>query len=172
MIKMSPAGGSIDRGYSSKGDVLMTIENRIISTLQSALHAGSLEPGNRIDSPYLISSLDGRLVDCNSIFCDLVARDDLQGTHFRERCPTEELEGFTNEIFESIEGLGFSKSRQPLLGYDGKVHDMSFERQLIGISGHAFVLTSGNVERFDIGKISRQTNRKIFLFKNKSSTQH
>ena len=172
MIKMSPAGGSIDRGYSSKGDVLMTIENRIISTLQSALHAGSLEPGNRIDSPYLISSLDGRLVDCNSIFCDLVARDDLQGTHFRERCPTEELEGFTTQIFESIERLGFSKSRQPLLGYDGKVHDMSFERQLIGISGHAFVLTSSNVERFDIGKISRQTNRKIFLFKNKSSTQH
>lgn len=150
----------------------MSIENRIISTLQSALRAGSLEPGNKIDSPYLISSLDGNLVDCNSIFCDLVARDDLQGTHYRERCPTEELEGFTNQIFESIETLGFSKSRQPLLGYDGKVHDMSFERQLIGISGRLFVLVSGNVEKFDIGKISIQTDRKVFLFKNRSPTQH
>ena len=150
----------------------MSVENRIISALQSALRAGSLEPGNKIDSPYLISSLDGRLVDCNSIFCDLVARDDLQGTHYRERCPTEELEGFTNQIFESIETLGFSKSRQPLLGYDGKVHDMSFERQLIGISGRLFVLVSGNVERFDIGKVSPQTDRKIFLLKNRSSTHH
>ena len=150
----------------------MTIEHRIISTLQSALRADSLEPGNKIDSPYLISSLDGRLVDCNSIFCDLIARDDLKGTHFSERCPTEEIEGFTNQIFESIEGLGFSTSRRFLLAYDGTVHDMSYEHQLIGISGHAFVLTSGNVERFDIGKISRQTDRKIFLFKNKSSTQH
>ena len=88
MIKMSPAGGSIDRGYSSKGDVLMTIENRIISALQSALRAGSLEPGNKIDTPYLISSLDGRLIDCNSIFCELVAKGNLQGTHYRERCPT------------------------------------------------------------------------------------
>lgn len=59
MIKMSPAGGSIDRGYSSKGDVLMSIESRIMSTLQSALRAGSLEPGNKIDTPYVISSLDG-----------------------------------------------------------------------------------------------------------------
>ena len=150
----------------------MSVENRIISALQSALRAGSLEPGNKIDSPYLISSLDGRLVDCNSIFCDLVARDDLQGTHYRERCPTEELEGFTTQIFESIERLGFSKSRQPVLGYDGKVHDMSFERQLIGISGRLFVLVSGNVERLDIGEISRQTDRKIFLLKSTSSTQH
>ena len=172
MIKMSPAGGSIDRGYSSKGDVLMTIENRIISTLQSALRAGSLEPGNRIDSPYLISSLDGRLVDCNSIFCDLVARDDLQGTHYRERCPTDEIEAHTNQIFESIEGLGFSTSRRFLLAYDGVVHDMSYEHQLIGISGRAFVLSSGIVERFDIGKISRQTDRKIFSLKNKPYTQH
>ena len=172
MIKMSPAGGSIDRGYSSKGDVLMTIENRIISTLQSALHAGSLEPGNRIDSPYLISSLDGRLVDCNSIFCDLVAKDDLKGTHYRERCPTDEIEECTNQIFESIEVLGFSKSRRPLLAYDGKVHDVSHEMQLIGIASFAFVLTSLTVERFDIGKVSRQPDRKIFLFKGKSPTQH
>ena len=150
----------------------MSVENRIISTLQSALRAGQLEPGSTIDSPYLISSLDGRLVDCNSIFCDLVARDDLKGTHYRERCPTQELEGFTNQIFASIEELGFSTSRQLVLGYDNKVHDMSFERQLIGISGHAFVLTSGNVEVFDIGKISGQTNRKIFLFKDKTLTQH
>ena len=102
----------------------MSIENRIISTLQSALHAGSLEPGNKIDTPYVISSLDGRLIDCNSIFCELVARGNLQGTHYRERCPTDEIEEFTNQIFESIERLGFSKSRQPLLAYDGKVHDM------------------------------------------------
>ena len=150
----------------------MSIENRIISTLQSALRAGSLKPGSKIDSPYLISSLDGKLMECNSIFCDVVARDDLEGTHYSERCPTEELEGFTNEIFESIETLGFSTSRQPVLGYDGKVHDMSFERQLIGISGRLFVLVSGNVERFDIGEISRQTDRKIFLLKSESSTQH
>lgn len=150
----------------------MSIENRITSTLHSALRAGSLEPGNRIDSPYLISSLDGRLVDCNSIFCDLVARDNLQGTHYRERCPTEELEGFTNQIFESIEVQGFSTSRQPILAYDGKVHDISFERQLIGISGHLFVLISGTVERLDIGKISRQVDRKIFSLKGKSSIQH
>ena len=150
----------------------MSIENRIISTLQSALRGGSLEPGNKIDSPYLISSLDGRLVDCNSIFCDLIARDDLKGTHFSERCPTEEIEGFTNQIFESIEALGYSTSRQPVLAYDGKVHDLSFERQLIGISGRLFVLVSGTVERFDIGKISQQTNRKIFLLKGKSSTRH
>ena len=68
--------------------------------------------------------------------------------------------------------LGFSTSRQPILGYDGKVHDMSFERQLIGISGHLFVLVSGNVEEFDIGKISRETDRKIFLLKSGSSAQH
>ena len=172
MIKMSPAGGSIDRGYSSKGDVLMSIENRIISTLQSALRAGSLEPGNKIDTPYIISSLDGWLIDCNSIFCELVAKGNLQGTHYRERCPTDEIEEDTNQIFESIEVLGFSRSRRPLLAYDGKVHDVSYERQLIGISGRAFVLTSGNVERFDIGKVSGQTDRKIFLLKNKSSTQH
>ena len=150
----------------------MSIENRIISTLQSALRAGSLEPGNKIDSPILISSLDGRLAYCNSIFCDLVARDDLQGTHYSERCPTEELEGFTHEIFESIETLGFSTSRQPVLGYDGKVHDMSFERQLVGISGRLFVLISGKVEKFDIGQISRQTDRKVFSFKSHFSTQH
>jgi hypothetical protein len=150
----------------------MSIENRIISTLQSALRAGSLEPGSKIDTPYLISSLDGMLMDCNPIFCELVARDNLQGTHYRERCPTDEIEEFTNQIFESIEKLGFSKSRWPLLAYDGKVHDVSFERQLIAISGHAFVLSSGNVERFDIGKVSEQTDRKIFLFKNKSSTRH
>ena len=150
----------------------MTIENRIISTLQSALRAGSLEPGKIIDTPYVITSLDGTLIDCNTIFCQLVARENLQGTHYRERCPTDEIEAHTNQIFESIEGLGFSTSRRPLLAYDGTVHDLSYEHQLIGISGHAFVLTSGNVERFDIGKISRQTDRKIFLFKNKSSTQH
>ena len=150
----------------------MSIENRIISTLQSALRAGSLEPGNKIDTPYIISSLDGWLIDCNSIFCELVARGNLQGTHYRERCPTDEIEEDTNQIFESIEVLGFSKSRRPLLAYDGKVHDVSYERQLIGISGRAFVLTSGNVERFDIGKVSGQTDRKIFLLKNKSSTQH
>ena len=102
MIKMSPVGGSINRGCSSTGEVPMSIENRIVSTLQSALRAGQLEPGNAIDSPYLISSLDGMLVDCNSIFCDLVARDDLKGTHYRERCPTQELEGFTHEIFASL----------------------------------------------------------------------
>ena len=150
----------------------MSIENRIISTLQSALRAGSLEPGNKIDTPYIISSLDGWLIDCNSIFCELVAKGNLQGTHYRERCPTDEIEEDTNQIFESIEVLGFSKSRRPLLAYDGKVHDVSYERQLIGISGRAFVLTSGNVERFDIGKVSGQTDRKIFLLKNKSSTQH
>ena len=150
----------------------MSTENRIISTLQSALRAGSLEPGNKIDTPYLISSLDGRLIDCNSIFCELVAKGNLQGTHYRERCPTDEIEEDTNQIFESIEVLGFSRSRRPLLAYDGKVHDVSYERQLIGISGRAFVLTSGNVERFDIGKVSGQTDRKIFLLKNKSSTQH
>ena len=150
----------------------MSIENRIISALQSALRAGPLEPGNKIDTPYLISSLDGRLIDCNSIFCELVARGNLQGTHYRERCPTDEIEESTNQIFESIERLGFSNSRQPLLAYDGKLHDVCFERQLIGISGRAFVLTSGNVERFDIGKVSGQTDRKIFLLKNKSSTQH
>ena len=171
MIKMSPAGGSIDRGYSSKGDVLMTIENRIISTLQSALHAGSLEPGNKIDTPYVITSFEGRLIDCNSIFCELVARGNLQGTHYRERCPTDEIEEYTNQIFESIEVMGFSKSRRPLLAYDGKVHDVSYEHQLIGISGRAFVLTSGNVERFDIGEVS-QSYSKVFLFKNKPSTQH
>ena len=173
MIKMnSPGGGIIDRGYSSKGGVLMTIENRIISTLQSALHAGSLEPGNRIDSPYLISSLDGRLVDCNSIFCDLVARDDLQGTHYSERCPTDEIEECTNRIFESIEVSGFANSRRLVLAYDGKVHDTYYERQLVGISGRAFVLASLTVEEFDIGKISRQTDRKIFLLKTKPYTQH
>ena len=150
----------------------MSIENRIISTLQSALRAGSLEPGNQIDTPYIISSLDGWLIDCNSIFCELVAKGNLQGTHYRERCPTDEIEEDTNQIFESIEVLGFSRSRRPLLAYDGKVHDVSYERQLIGISGRAFVLTSGNVERFDIGKVSGQTDRKIFLLKNKSSTQH
>ena len=150
----------------------MSIENRIISTLQSALRAGSLEPGNKIDTPYIISSLDGWLIDCNSIFCELVAKSNLQGTHYRERCPTDEIEEDTNQIFESIEVLGFSRSRRPLLAYDGKVHDVSYERQLIGISGCAFVLTSGNVERFDIGKVSGQTDRKIFLLKNKSSTQH
>ena len=150
----------------------MSIENRIISTLQSALRAGSLEAGNKIDTPYVISSLDGTLIDCNRIFCELVARDNLQGTHYRERCPTDEIEECTNQIFESIEVLGISNSRRPLLAYDGKVHDMSFERQLIGISGHAFVLTSSNVERFDIGKISRRSNVKIVLFKNRSSTQH
>ena len=107
MIKMSPVGGSINRGYSSKGDVPMSIENRIISTLQSALRTGSLEPGDKIDTPYVISSFDGRLVDCNSIFCDLVARGNLQGTHYRERCPTDEIEECTNQIFESIEVLGF-----------------------------------------------------------------
>ena len=150
----------------------MSIENRIIATLQSALRAGSLEPGNKIDTPYVITSLDGRLIDCNSIFRELVAKDDLQGTHYSERCPTEELEGFTNEIFESIETLGFSTSRQPVLGYDGKVHDMSFERQLVGISGRLFVLISGKVEKFDIGQISRQTDRKVFSFKSHFSTQH
>ena len=150
----------------------MSIENRIISTLQSALRAGSLEPGNKIDTPYVITSLDGTLIDCNTIFCQLVARENLQGTHYRERCPTYEIEEHTNEIFESIEGLGFSRSRRPLLAYDGTVHDMSYEHQLIGISGHAFVLTSGNVERFDIGKVSPQTDRKIVLVKNKSSTHH
>ncbi len=150
----------------------MSIENRIISALQSALRAGSLEPGNKIDTPYLISSLDGRLIDCNSIFCELVARGNLQGTHYRERCPTDEIEEHTNQIFESIERLGFSKSRRPLLAYDGKLHDVTFERQLIGISGRAFVLASGNVERFDIGKVSRQTDRKVVLLKSKSSTQH
>ena len=150
----------------------MTIESRIISTLQSALRAGSLEPGNKIDTPYVITSLDGTLIDCNTIFCQLVARENLQGTHYRERCPTDEIEEHTNEIFESIEGLGFSTSRRPLLAYDGTVHDMSYEHQLIGISGHAFVLTSGSVERFDIGKISRKTDRKIFLLKSVFSTQH
>ena len=150
----------------------MSIENRIISALQSVLRAGSLEPGNKIDTPYVISSLDGMLMDCNPIFCELVARDNLQGTHYRERCPNREFEEFTNKIFESIETLGFSKSRQPLLGYDGKVHDVSFERQLIGISGRLFVLASGYVERFDIGEISKQTDRKIFLVESKSFTQH
>ena len=85
--------------------------------------------------------------------------------------PTK-LRNLPRQIFESIEWMGFSKSRRPLLAYDGKVHDVSYERQLIGISGHAFVLTSGNVERFDIGKVSRQIDRKIFLVKNRSSTQH
>ena len=150
----------------------MSIESRIISTLQSALRAGSLEPGNKIDTPYVISSLDGCLIDCNSIFCELVSKGNLQGTHYRERCPTDEIEEDTKQIFESIEVLGFSKSRRPLLAYDGKVHDVTYERQLIGISGRAFVLTSGNVERFDIGKVSGQTDRKIFLLKNKSFTQH
>ena len=150
----------------------MSIEHRIISTLQSALRAGSLEPGDKIDTPYLISSLDGKLIDCNSIFCELVARGNLQGTHYRERCPTDEIEEDTNQIFESIEALGFSKSRRPLLAYDGKVHDVSYERQLIGISGRAFVLTSGNVERFDIGKVSRRSNAKIVFLKEKSSVEH
>ena len=149
----------------------MSIENRIVAALQAALRAGSLEPGHQIDSPYLISSLDGRLVGCNSIFCDLVARDDLEGTHYRERCPTEAFEGFTNRIYAAIETLGFSTSRQPLRGYDGKVHDVSFERQLIGISGRAFVLTSGNVERFDIGKDTEQSDKKIILLKSKSDYQ-
>ena len=150
----------------------MSIEHRIISALQSALHAGPLEPGNIIDTPYVISSLDGRLVDCNSHFCDLVARNDLLGTHYSERCPTYEVEEHTNQIFESIEKMGFSKSRRPLLAYDGKVHDVSYERQLIGISGHAFVLSSGIVEAFDIDNISRQPHKKVFLLKNKPSTQH
>jgi hypothetical protein len=150
----------------------MSIENRIISTLQSALRAGSLEPGSKIDTPYIISSLDGYLIDCNSIFCELVAKDNLQGTHNSERCPTDEIEEYTNRIFESIAALGFFKSRRPLLAYDGKVHDVSYESQLIGISGRGFVLTSANVERFDIGEISGQTDRKIFLLKNKSPTQH
>ena len=150
----------------------MTIENRIIATLQSALHAGSLEPGSKIDTPYVITSLDGTLIDCNTIFCQLVARENLQGTHYRERCPTDEIEAHTNQIFESIEGLGFSTSRRFLLAYDGIVHDMSYEHQLIGISGHAFVLTSGNVERFDIGKVSKHPYRKIVLVRNRYSSQH
>ena len=120
----------------------------------------------------MITSFDGTLVDCNSVFCELVARDNLQGTHYRERCPTEELEGFTNQIFESIETLGYSTSRQLVLAYDGKVHDMSYEHQLIGLSGRAFVLTSGNVEKFDIGKVSRQTHKKILLFKKRSVAQY
>jgi hypothetical protein len=172
MIKMSLVRGEASTGYCSRGDVLMSIQNRIILTLQSALRADSLEPGIKIDTPYVISSFDGRLIDCNSIFCELVARDDLQGTHYRERCPTDEIEECTNQLLESIETLGFSKSRLPLLAYDGKVHDVSYEHQLIGISGRAFVLSSGIVERFDIGKISRQTDRKIFSLKNKPYTQH
>lgn len=68
--------------------------------------------------------------------------------------------------------FGFSKSQRPLLAYDGKVHDVSHEIQLIGIAGFAFVLTSLTVERFDIGKISKEPYRKIVLFKSKSSTQH
>ena len=150
----------------------MSIEHRIISSLQSALHAGPLLPGEELDTPYVISSLDGRLMDCNSIFYDLVAKDDLKGTHYRERCPTGEIEKITNQIYASIIMFGFSKSQRLLLAYDGKVHDVSYERQLVGIAGSAFVLASLTVERFDIGKISRQPNRNIFLFKSKSSTQH
>ena len=76
----------------------MSIEHRIISSLQSALHAGPLLPGEELDTPYVISSLDGRLMDCNSMFYDLVARDDLKGTHYRERCPTDEIEEITNQF--------------------------------------------------------------------------
>ena len=150
----------------------MSIEHRIISSLQSALRAGPLLPGEELDTPYVISSLDGRLMDCNSIFDDLVARDDLKGTHYRERCPTDEIEEYNNQIFESIEVVGFSRSRRPLLAYDGKVHDVSHEIQLIGIAGRAFVLSSVTVERFDIGKVSRRSNAKIVFLKEKISVEH
>ena len=150
----------------------MSIERRIISSLQSALHAGPLLPGEELDTPYVISSLDGRLMDCNSIFYDLVAKDDLKGTHYRERCPTDEIEEITNQIFASINMFGFSKSQRLLLAYDGKVHDVSYERQLVGIAGCAFVLASLTVERFDIGKVSRRSNAKIVFLKEKFSVEH
>ena len=57
----------------------MSIERRIISSLQSALRAGPLLPGEELDTPYVISSLDGRLMDCNSFFSTWLQKMILRG---------------------------------------------------------------------------------------------
>tara|TARA_B100000029_G_scaffold506510_1_gene589390 strand:- start:2732 stop:3211 length:480 start_codon:yes stop_codon:yes gene_type:complete len=140
---------------------LVSIERRIISTLYSALRGGSLRPGDSVDSPYVISSLDGTLMDCNSIFCDLVAKGDLQGTHYRERCPTLEIEKATSEVFDSIEQYGMLRSEKPILGYDGKIHYVSYEAQLIAIGGKAFVFASMLIDELDIGSEASHIDGKI-----------
>ena len=139
----------------------MSIERRVISTLQSALWAGSLQPGERVDSPYVISSLDGKLMDCNSFFCDLVGKGDLEGTHYRERCPTLEIEEATNGVFDSIEEYGMLRSAKPILGYDGKIHSVSYEAQLIAIGGKAFVFASMMIDKWDIGFDKTDYNGKV-----------
>ena len=84
----------------------MSIENRVISVLQSAVRADSLPEGSDLSSPDVIHTGDGHLLDCNDAFTELVARSDLLGTHFSERCPTLFIQQKGDEI--SFEGANLS----------------------------------------------------------------
>ena len=143
-IKRKIAGGGVE---------CMSIENRVISLLQSAIRADVLPDGYDLDSPFTISTINGLLMSSNDAFQDLVANRNLMRTHYRERCPTRCVERLTEEMLAKTANLGYGSQRRPILGYDGKLHDITYEMQLVGIGGKAYLLSSIFVEGFDIGKI-------------------
>ncbi len=142
----------------------MAIEERVLSSLQSAVQAGSLDRGEVLDTPYVINRLDGVLMDCNDLFRDLVGKQDLHGTHYKERCPSDAIKRITDQVYASIESLGFARSQKPMLTYDGKIHDVSYEAQLVAVSGKAFVLASLTIEALDIGQVSNTSKTTFSLF--------
>ena len=146
----------------------MTIENRVISLLRSAVRAKSLPEGSDLSSPYVIHTGEGLLLDCNDAFIDLVGRSDLLGTHFSERCPTRFIEKKGDEQIQKARESGFAKLRRPILSYDGKIHSIMSELQIVSLGGRALFLSSFLVEALDIGKVFNQTKRQVFFLTKKN----
>ena len=150
----------------------MSIENRVISLLQSAVRADVLPDGHELNSPYVIHAVDGCLLDCNEAFSDLVARSDLCGTHFSERCPTRFIEKEGNDQIRKAKEAGFARLRRPILGYDGRIHSISCELQIVALGGTALFLSSFVIEAFDIGKITNRSKGEVLFLASKSFPTH
>jgi|TARA_B100000959_G_scaffold286873_1_gene367754 hypothetical protein len=150
----------------------MSIENRVISMLQSALRAGRLPEGDELNSPYVIHAANGRLLDCNAAFSDLVARSELSGTHFAERCPTRFIEEMGNEQIQQAKEAGFAQLRRPILAYDGKIHSITCELQIVALGGRALFLSSFVVEAFDIGKLPDGSKGQVYFLPGKVNHRH
>ncbi len=150
----------------------MSIENRVISVLQSAVRADSLPEGSDLSSPYVIHTGEGRLLDCNDAFTELVARSDLLGTHFSERCPTRFIQQKGDEQIQKAREAGFAQLRRPILSYDGKIHSIMAELQMVSLGGRALFLSSFVVEALDVGKIFDHKKGQVISMPKKRQQRH
>ncbi len=150
----------------------MSIENRVISVLRSAVRADSLPEGSDLNSPYVIHTGEGLLLDCNDAFIDLVGRSDLLGTHFSERCPTRFIAKKGDEQIQKAREAGFAQLRRPILSYDGKIHSIMAELQMVSIGGRALFLSSFVVEALDVGKIFDHKKGQVISMPKKRQQRH